>query len=133
MVRSPQLRNVLGFCLFGTAFYFAYRYGMSFSQTCASPFWFPDSVLLCALLAVRRRNWWLFVLATLPVRLFSEVSHNVPTWFLLITFTIDAAKGVLVAGALRSFIRNPARMEAMQDFGLFCFFAVLLVPAASAF
>src|SRR5689334_23182730 len=94
IVRSVQFRNVLGFCLFETAFYFAYRYGMSFSQTCASPFWFPDSVLLCALLAVRPRNWWVFVLGALPIRLFSAVSHDVPTWFLLATFAIDTAKGI---------------------------------------
>src|SRR6516165_2399737 len=50
MALRPLLRKVLGFLLFMTAFYFAYRYGMSFSQACAAPFWFPDSVLLCALL-----------------------------------------------------------------------------------
>ena len=55
VVRGSRLRNVLGFCLFGVAFYFAYRYGMSFSYVTSSPFWFPDSVLLCTLLVVRAR------------------------------------------------------------------------------
>ena len=32
----PLLRNFVLFCLFETAFYFAYRYGMSFSQACAA-------------------------------------------------------------------------------------------------
>ena len=54
----PRLQNLLGFCLFVTAFYFACRYGMSFSQACAAPFWFPDSVLLCALLLIQPRRWW---------------------------------------------------------------------------
>ena len=50
LIRGSHLRNVLGLCLFAVAFYFAYRYGMAFSHVTSSPFWFPDSVLLCTLL-----------------------------------------------------------------------------------
>ena len=132
-VRQPVLRNVLAMCVFVVAFYFAYRYGMSFSHTTASPFWFPDSVLLCALLLVQPRWWWVFVLAPLPIRLFVVVPPDVPLWFLLTTFTIDSIKGLLVALALRRFVSNPCRFETVRDFALFCLFAVLLVPAASAF
>ena len=67
--RQPWVRYVLAFCLFETAFYFAYRYGMAFSHAAPSPFWFPDSVLLCALLLVRPRWWAPWLLATLPIRL----------------------------------------------------------------
>jgi PAS domain S-box-containing protein len=115
------------------AFAVAYHYGMSFSQTCASPFWFPDSVVISALLLTRPRNWWIFVLATLPVRLFSPIAQNVPMGLLLATGAIDLIKWVLLAAGLRRFIRNPARLETMQDFLVFCFFAVLLAPASSAF
>ena len=48
--RPGHLRDAAGFSAFVVAYYFAYRYGMSFSQVAASPFWFPDSILLCALL-----------------------------------------------------------------------------------
>src|SRR5262249_13203789 len=97
LVRTPHLRALLTFCFFLAAFYFAYRYGMSFSQACASPFWFPDSVLLCALLLSRPRNWWIFILAPLPIRLLVAVPSDVPFWFLLATFAIDSAKGLLTA------------------------------------
>src|SRR5438105_4588584 len=80
------LKALAGFCLFEVAFYFAYRYGMSFGPACASPFWFPDSVLLCALLLVRPRRWWIFLLGTLPIRLFSAVPTGLPVWFLLANF-----------------------------------------------
>jgi PAS domain S-box-containing protein len=133
LVRSPQFRNVLGFCLFVAAFYFAYQYGMSFGPACASPFWFPDTVLLCALLKSRPRNWWIFVLAPLPIRLFSPLAAGVPTVLLLATFAIDSAKGVLLATALRLSMKNPTRLETVREFGLFCLFAVLLVPAGSAY
>ena len=133
IISSPVLREFLALCLFETAYYFAYRYGMSFSHECASPFWFPDSVLLCALLLSRPARWWIFILALLPIRLFVAASPDVPQWFLLATFAIDSAKGLLTATILRRFIKNPMRLETVQEFGVFCLFAVLLIPLASAF
>ena len=133
LIRGSHLRNVLGLCLFAVAFYFAYRYGMAFSHVTSSPFWFPDSVLLCTLLVVRPSRWWVFILAALPIRLLLSVPEGVPLWFLLATFANDSAKGLLVAAALRRFLRNPVRFETVRDFALYCLFAVLLVPAASAF
>ena len=97
---------VLAFCLFETAFYFAYRYGMAFSHATPSPFWFPDSVLLCALLLVPPRWWWLVLLAPLPIRLTVAVPPDTPFWFLLATFAIDSAKGVFAATTLRRFTRE---------------------------
>src|SRR5262245_47818241 len=111
MVPVPLVRRVLAFCLFEAAFYLAYRYGMSFSQVSASPFWFPDSVLLCALLLSRPRRWWILIFGALPIRLFSEVATGIPHWFLLTTFAIDSVKGALTALALRRFIKNPLRFE----------------------
>lgn len=128
-----QFRVVLGLCAFGTAYYIAYLYGMSFSEASAASFWFPDTVLLCALLLSRPRNWWIYVTGSLLIRLFSPASHGTPFWFLLATAGIDSAKGLLTAAALRIFARNSFRLESLQEFGLFCFFAVLLAPAASAF
>jgi two-component system sensor kinase FixL len=133
VVRWPLLRNVLNLCLFEGVFYFAYRYGMSFSQACASPFWFPGSVLVCALLLTSPRNWWLFVLAPLPIRLFVAVPSGVPLWFLSITFVIDSANGVITAAVLRRFLRNPVRLETVRELAIYGLSAVVLVPAASAF
>src|SRR6185295_4789077 len=82
---SLVLRSALAFCCFEVSYYFAYRYGMSFTQATASPFWFPDSVLLCALLCSRPRWWLLLIAATIPIRLFSEVAANVPLGMLVAT------------------------------------------------
>jgi PAS domain S-box-containing protein len=114
-------------------YYFAYASAMSFSQRVASPFWLPDSVLLCALLATPPRVWWLLILATLPIRFFAPVSAGIPTWFLLATFALDAAKGLVTAVVLRRFVEDPVRIRYLKEFALFCLVAVLLVPAASAF
>ena len=132
VVRWPRLRNVLDLCLYEVLFCFAYRYGMSFSHACASPFWFPDLVLLCALLLNPPRRWWWFVLAPLPIRFLVAVPPDVPLWFLWTTYLIDSAKGILTAAVLRRFLRNPARLETVREFAMYCLFAVLLIPAASA-
>ena len=131
--RSPHFAAILGFLGFLVAYYFAYRFGMSFGQASASPFWFPDSVLLCALLKSRRELWWLFILGTLPIALFSEVNAGIPYWSLFAAFAIDAVKGLAAALLLRRFMRNPLRFETVKDFAIFVAFAVALVPAISAF
>ena len=127
------IQNLIAFCLYETAFYVAYRYGMTFSHATASPFWFPDSVLLCALLLVRPRWWWVIVLAPLPIRLTVEVPPDIPLWFLLVTFVIDSAKGMVLATLLRRFLINPIRFDSVRELTLFYLIAVLLIPVISAF
>jgi PAS domain S-box-containing protein len=127
------IRTVLGIPLYAVAYYFAYRSGMSFSQAAASPFWFPDSVLLCALLMTRPGLWWIFILLPLPIRLTAEVSEGIPLWFLLATYAIDSGKGLLAALALRRYIGPTFRLHTVREVATFFLFAVLLVPAVAAF
>ena len=98
---GPRLQLTAGVCAFLVAFYFAYRFGMKFGSQTASPFWLPDSVLLCALLRSKPKHWWIFLLAPLPIRLFSDVAQGNPTWFLLGSYCVDSLKGVVAAIALR--------------------------------
>ena len=132
-MRMTGGRAVAAFFAYEFAFWLAYRYGMSFSQSTASPFWFPDSVLLCALLLSPRRWWWAFVLGALPLRLFVPEADGIPTWFLLSTFAIDSVKGLVTALALRRFLADPLKLRTVRDFVVYCLIAVLLVPAAGAF
>ena len=133
MLRARFVSNALAFGLFAVAFYVAYRYAMSFSQTTASPFWFPISVLLSALLVARPRWWPVLVASTLPIRLFSEVSAGLPVTFLVETFAIDSAGVVLTAAALRRYLDHPLRLDTVRDYGVYALVAVVLVPAAAAF
>ena len=123
-----ELRDLLGFEL---AFYVAYRIGMGFSQVSAAPFWFPDSVLLCALLLTQPRRWWWYVLGTLPVRVLAAPAH-VPHWFLLLTFVIDSVKNVGLAIVLRRALGVPTRLATVRRFAGYCLLAVVLFPALSA-
>src|SRR5688572_29349996 len=132
-VLSPRFGTVLGFVAFAIAYSFAFRFGTSFGPGLASPFWFPDAILLCALLKSRRELWWLFILGTLPIRLYYGATIGLPTWFLLTSFANDSAQVLATALLLRRFMRNPLRFESVRDFAIFVGVAVALVPAASAF
>jgi PAS domain S-box-containing protein len=128
-----SMAKVLWFVVFEVAYYLAFRYGASFGHALPSPFWFPDSILLCALLKSRPRNWWLFILGALPIRLFSPVAHEFPLWFLLGTFAIDFARSLLAAGFLRRFMHDPTRFDTIRDLIVFAAIAVVGAPALTAF
>jgi PAS domain S-box-containing protein len=132
-VQRQHLGTLLWLCVFELAFYFAYRSGMSFSQVAASPFWFPYSILLCALLVARSGLWWILILLPLPIRLFSDVAAGIPVWFLLATFAIDSATALAAALALRGLAVRPFRLQSIREIAVFFLFAVLLVPVLSAF
>jgi PAS domain S-box-containing protein len=132
VVRAPFIWDAVAFGSFLVAFYIAYRYAMTFSHATPSPFWFPISVLLSALLLTRPRWWPLVVLGTLPIRLFSDVSAGLPVSFLLETFAIDSAGVVLTAAALRRLLANPLKLDTIRDYSIYGLFAVVLVPAAAA-
>src|SRR5215468_10281862 len=96
--RQPASKLVV---LFGIAFLLAYRFGMAFTQDFTAPFWFPDAILLSTLLLRPSNEWWLYVLATLPIRLFLFVPQGTPLWFLLACFANDSLKVLFSAWLLR--------------------------------
>jgi integral membrane sensor domain MASE1 len=98
----------------------------------SAPFWFPDSVLLCALLSTPRRWWWLLLLGTLPIRIFGDLPTAVPAWFLGASYLNDCAKGVLGAWLLRRFMSDPIRLSQLRDLGVYCLVTVVLLPLGSA-
>jgi len=127
--RVRVLRNLI---LFEIAFFFAYRYGMSFSSNYPSPLWFPDSVMLCAFLLTPRKTWWMYIVATLPIRLFVSVP-DFPVWFLLATSFNDSLKGVLAAWLLRRGSEQNVWFDSLRGFVKYGIIAIGLAPALSAF
>ena len=133
--RSISLRPVrlaLGFTAFVLAYAVAYHYGMEFNPAVAAPFWFPDSVLLCALLCVSKRWWWLLLAAVLPVRLLVELPPDPEPWFVGAVYVNDCAKAALGAYCLRRFLDDPIRLKSMRDFGVYFLLVVVLIPVLSA-
>jgi signal transduction histidine kinase len=102
------------------------------SRATPSPFWLPDSILLCALLLTRTQHWWIFLVATVPVRLAVGAVPGTPLWFQIVTILIDAAKGAGAAWMLRRIVGRRIRLETLNEFFVFLGIAAVGVPAISA-
>ena len=118
--------------IFESAFYFAYRYGMSFTPEYPSPLWFPDSVLLCALLISPKSTWWIYLLAPLPIRLTVAVAPDTSLWFLVAVFINDSLKSLLAAFLLRRKSDEAPWFHSVRGFLIYLAVAVALAPALSA-
>ena len=126
-------RNLLyRLSIFEIAFYFAYWYGMTFAPEYPSPLWFPDSVLLCALLISPRSTWWMYLLAPLPIRLMVAVAPGTSIWFLVAVFVNDSLKCLLAAALLRRRSNDAPWFHSLRGFMDYLLFAVALTPALSA-
>ena len=124
----------LAIALFVGAYFVAVRlaehlYG---SLAVPSPFWFPDSVLLCALLLARKQHWWLFLLLTLPIRLLAGAPAGTPLWFLFASFANDVLKVLLAAWLLQCVLRRPVRLRTLHEFMMFLGIAAVVAPLISA-
>ena len=118
---------------FGLAFFIAYGYAMNASELNGSPFWLPDSVLLCALLLSQPRTWPVYIAATLPLRLLFAIPPDTPTWFLFAAFANDSLKALLAAGLLRWTLGARAlRFDRIHDFSVYLIATVLITPALSS-
>jgi two-component system, LuxR family, sensor kinase FixL len=130
-LQSEIVRNAAAFCVFEIVFCLSYRYGVVFNWTHPAPFWFPNAVLLCGLLQIRPRWWWLLLLATLPIRFMIELEPLRSMLHIFVAYAIDSASVVLAALLLRRFLSNPVRFSGVRDFGLYCLLVVLLTSAGA--
>ena len=125
-----ELRNL---ALFAAAYLAAYGCSRFFSVRTGTRLWLPDSVLLCALLLVPRKKWWLYVLMTMPIRFVPAVRPAIGAWFLWLTWSNDIAKGLLTAHLLQYAIGNPIRLNTVRRYATYLGIAVVLAPMLSGF
>ena len=95
--------------------------------------WLPDAILLCTLLLVPRKKWWLYVLMSMPIRFVPAVRAPIGAWFLWLTWTNDVAKGLLTAHFLQYAIGNPIRLNTVRRYAAYLGIAVMLAPMLSGF
>ena len=129
---NRALRHLRNLAIFEIAFYFAYRFGMSVFSDSPSPLWFPDSVLLCALLLTPRRTWWMYILAPIPIRFLVAVPVGMPVWFLPAVFVNDSLKALLAAFLLRRGGDVGQWFSCVRGFAKYLLVAAALSPALSA-
>jgi signal transduction histidine kinase len=131
LFRDPNTVDALRFLLFLPAYWIAYRFGSLFSQTAAAPLWFPDSVLLCWLLSTPSKQWWVYLVVPLPIRLLAMPLSTLPLWFLLATFANDSLKGLFSGYVLRRVLGSPVRLSTMRALAIFIATAATAAPILS--
>jgi two-component system sensor histidine kinase UhpB len=119
---------------------FAVGYSLAFSASehawgtlsVPSPFWLPDSVLLCALLLTPEESWWIFIGAIWPLRLVIGAVPGTPLWFQLVATANDTLKALIAAWLLRQLIGRRVRLDTLSEFFVFLGVAAVAVPVVSA-
>ena len=128
----PRL-NIFRLAAFSVVYFLAVLGGESLYGTVGvpSPFWFPDAVLLCALIPTPKNQWWVLVLLTWPIRLAVGAPPGTPLWFVLLGIANDSAKGLLAAWWLDR-LQPRSHLDTLCEFARFLGVAALAVPVASA-
>jgi len=129
-VSAHNFRNLF---VFAVAYLAACWYVSLFSQTTAAPLWFPDSVLLCALLLTSSKRWWLYLVVAVMIRVIPAPSPAVPNWFLFATIANDVLKAVSAAYLLQRFTPGSIRLSNLRTTANYLGIAVILTPTLSAF
>jgi PAS domain S-box-containing protein len=127
--RYRHFQLAVGLCLFASAYYLAFKFSADPSSQVPSPFWFPNSILLCALLRSPPRHWWIILLITVPIRLTDNVIPLHPVWYRLATTGISIAQALAGALAFRLIAPHPNRFALWRDW--LALGAVVLIAGAA--
>ena len=102
-------------------------------QSPISTLWPPNAILLAILLLVPIRNWWIPILAVLPIHLFIQLGLGIPIPTSIGWFVSNVSEAFLGALLVHRFV-SPGRMfESVRGTVTFLCFAVVLAPLATSF
>jgi|KBSMisStaDraftv2_1062788.scaffolds.fasta_scaffold04075_9 two-component system, LuxR family, sensor kinase FixL len=129
------LRTLCGVLASTVSYYVATQiaWTLTFPDSKVSLFFPPQAVLLCILLVVPIRHWWIYVLAAVSVHFMATQQAGWPPLYALNCEAFDAVKCVSAAAVVRSLIKSPLNAITLRDAVLFVLFAVVLVPFGTAF
>src|SRR5688572_19384057 len=108
-------------------------WALTFPASKVSLFFPPQAVLLCVLLIVPTRHWWVYVLGAVSAHFVATQQAHWPTMYALTCEAFDAVKCVSAAAGIRLLIKSPLKAITLRDAILFVLIAVVLVPFGTAF
>jgi integral membrane sensor domain MASE1 len=79
-----------------------------------APFWPPNIVLFCALLAAPTRRWHYFLLAVFPAHAIAEIGVNMPPLPLLVAFATNCGVAATSAYAMQRLIGGPPWLDGLR-------------------
>ena len=98
-----------------------------------APFWPPNVVLLCALLSVPERRWWIYVLAVFPAHVAAEWGVDMHAPQLLVAFACNLVVALINAVALRRILTGPPYLSSLRNATWYLLITVILGPGLAAF
>jgi two-component system, LuxR family, sensor kinase FixL len=130
-----SLRTIIQVLAAGGCYYLATRTAwlLTFPDSKVSLFFPPHAVLVSILLLVPTRHWWAYTLAAASSHFFATQQADWPTLYALQCEAFDAAKYVLTAAGIRTFIKSPFHLINLREAILFVLIAVIVVPLGTAF
>jgi integral membrane sensor domain MASE1 len=97
-----------------------------------APFWPPNIILLCVLLFVPYRRWWLYVVAAVPAHVFSELQVGMLWPQIAVAFATNCAVAFLSAVMVRRVLGAPPWLDNFQKAVAFVVITAVISPAVAA-
>ena len=121
--------------LFGVAYVIAWSYLFVATFLGAhpppAPLFPPEAVLLCALLLVSPRRWWLYLVAAFLIQVPILAYLHLPLWWNLLGYTPDAIEPILAVSLMRLFMPMPLRFASQREVSLYTSFVVVAALVAA--
>ena len=105
---------------------------LPFPSTQVSAIWPPNAILLAVLLLTPRRQWWIYLLAILPVHLLAQILREIPLQIVLINFAGNTGEALLGAVAILHYAPEPRRFDRLRTVLAVMLFGGLVAPALSS-
>ena len=131
LLPSDLLRTLLAAAAVALTYGATARLGavFGFPGASVSALWFPNAILLAALLLARRRNWWIYLSLVLGAHLLVMTPLQGTMARALISYVVNCSTALLGALALASFVPGMRRIDRLRSAVAFILLAGILVPA----
>jgi PAS domain S-box-containing protein len=131
----PPKSLLPGVTIMSLAYYATAQLGhaLSLPGASVSALWFPNAVVLAALLLTARRFWWVCLLAVLPVHLLAQVPlADVSLRQISIQYVMNCSTALIAALAFLHFMTETSRFDQVRSTLLLVLFGGVLAPLSTS-
>ena len=134
LLQADLLRTLLAAAAVALAYGATARLGAVFGFPGArvSALWFPNAILLAALLLARRRNWWIYLALVLGAHFLVLTPLQGTMARAVISYVGNCSTALLGALALADFVPGMRRIDRLRSAVAFILLAGILVPAGTS-
>ena len=127
---SFQSRHALCALLVCAGYYAGSLIGHSlrFPNSHLSLIWPPTAILLAALLLTPPRNWWIFLLAVVPVHTLVQLHDGVPALGILSQLIGNFGQALVAAISVRCFVEGQLKLDSFRSVTVFVLCGVIFAP-----